>query len=239
MRHLWLPVLLLILLAPSVVALPLQGGISEDVIQPVPDQYRPGQVFDPRSLEKAKVDYWVPVPAWCAGNWTRNTELIEFPDGHRETKPVVSHTAWGMQTDCKNTVWHCYPMPAVGVGVGGGEVCYSIWMSQNYDPPRADMLRYSGEGMSITVDQKTGIIKQVVQSKAIKTVTPNPDGTITSRSIEGVYDEFGKRQISFQGTTRYYKTGNYFPRDKLYSSFVRFLQANGYADRIPRGATVP
>ncbi len=239
MRTLFLLALLLISIAPPAVALPLQGGITEDVIQPVPEQYRPGQLFDPRTLEKAKVDFWVPVPAWCAGKWTRNAELIEFPDGHRETKQIVSTTAWGMQVDAKNTVWHCYPMPAVGVGVGEGEICYSIWMSQNYDPPRPDVLRYSGEGMSITVDQKTKIIKQVVQSKAIKTVTPNADGTITSSSVEGVYDEFGKRQVAFRGMTRYYKTGAYAPRNDLYPSFVHYLQNNGYSDRIPGGATVP
>ncbi|MDZ4837989.1 MAG: hypothetical protein SGJ27_29755 [Candidatus Melainabacteria bacterium] len=236
MRYLFVIALLLTCLAPPVVALPLQGGITEDVIQAVPEQYRPGQYFDPRSLEKSKSNFWVPVPTWAAGLWTRTTELIEFPDGHRESKPVKSSTSWGAQTDGMNTVWHCYPLPAVGVGVGGGEKCYSIWMSQNYDPPRADMLRYSGDGMSITVDERTGIIKQVVQSKAIKTLTPNADGTITSSSVEGVYDEFGKRQLAFRGMTRYYRTGNYAPRNDLFPSFVNYLKANGYSDRIPNGA---
>jgi hypothetical protein len=239
MRYFFLLILLFAVLSPPVVAVPLQGGVTEDVIQPVPDNFRPGQVFDPRSLEKAKADFWVPVPVWAAGQWTRTTELIEFPDGHRETKQIQSTTRWGAQIDAQNTVWHCYPLPSVGMGVGGGEKCYSIWMTQNYDPPRGDMLRYSGEGMSITVDAASGIIKQVVQSKAIKTVTPNRDGTITSSSVEGVYDEFGKRQVAFRGMTRYYRTGNYASRPELFSSFVRYLKDNGYSDRIPRAAGVP
>lgn len=230
--------LLLTWAAPYVVAEPLQGGISEDVIQPVPDRFRPGQVFDPRALESERVDSWVPVPAWAAGQWTRNAEAIEFPDGRREIKQVTSSTSWGMLTDSKNTIWHWYALPSVGVGVGGGEKCYSIWTSQIYDPPRPDLFRYSGEGMSITVDAASGMIKQVVQSKAVKTLTPNPDGTLTSNSVEGVYDEHGRRQIFFRGTTRYYLTGRYQPRPQLMPSFVHYLQSNGFADRIPAGTAV-
>lgn len=224
------------LFAP-VFALPLQGGVSEDVIHPVPDQYRPGQIFDPNSLEKSKVDNWVIVPAWAAGRWTRNVEMIEYADGSRVSRQIQSSTSWGSQVDSANNVWHCYPLPAVGFGQGGGEVSYSIWMTQNYSPPRPDVLSYSGEGMSITVDAKTRRIKQVVQSRALKVLTPNPDGTITSRSTESAYDEFGKRTIAFKGTTVYFKTGPFVPREELRDSFYNYLQSNGMSNYIPRGVS--
>jgi hypothetical protein len=215
-------------------AIPLQGGVSEDIIHAVPDQYRPGQYFDPDSLEKSQVDHWVPVPAWAAGRWTRNMELIQYPDGNQITRQMTSSTSWGSQVDVNNTVWHCYPLPSVGVGEGGGERCYSIWLTQNYDSPRADMLRYSGEGMSITVDARTGIIKQVVQSRATKTLTPNPDGTITSRSSESAYDEQGHRTIAFKGMTQYFKTGPFVPRPEMRESLYKYLQSNGLGSFIPQ-----
>lgn len=219
-------------------ALPLQGGVSEDVIHPVPDQYRPGQIFDPNSLEKSKVDNWVMVPAWAAGRWTRNLEMIEYPDGSRVSRPIQSSTSWGSQVDAANNVWHCYPLPAVGYGEGGGEISYSIWMTQKYSPPRADVLSYSGEGMSITVDARTRRIKQVVQSRALKVLTPNPDGTVTSRSSESAYDEAGKRTIAFKGTTVYFKTGPFVPREELRDSFYNYLQSNGMSSFIPQGVSL-
>lgn len=223
-------------LPEPVLGLPLQGGVSEDVIHPVPDQYRPGQIFDPNSLEKSKVDNWVMVPNWAAGRWTRNVEMIEYADGSRVSRQIQSSTSWGSQIDAANNVWHCYPLPAVGFGQGGGEISYSIWLTQNYSPPRPDVLSYSGEGMSITVDANTRRIKQVVQSRALKVLTPNPDGTITSRSTESAYDELGKRTIGFKGTTVYFKTGPFVPREELRRSFYDYLQANGMSNYIPRGA---
>lgn len=217
-------------------ALPLQGGVSEDIIHPVPEKYRPGQLFDPRSLDQARVDNWVMIPPWVAGSWTRTEELIIYPDGSQVRRQMRSSTSWGSQLDKNNSVWHCYPLPSVGVGEGGGDRCYSIWMTQTYDAPRPDMLRYSGEGMSITVDARTNVIKQVVQSRALKMLTPNPDGTLTSSSSESAYDEFGNRTISFKGMTRYYRTGPFIPREELRESLYNFLQASGLQNYIPQGA---
>jgi hypothetical protein len=212
---------------------PLLGGVTEDIIQPVPERYRPGQLFDPGTLEKERVDNWILVPKWAAGRWTRTVEVIEYPDGSHVSREMKSSTSWGSQTDRNNNVWHCYPLPSVGVGEGGGERCYSIWMTQKYDPPKFDVLRYRGEGLSITVDARTGIIKQVVQSRAIKTLTPNPDGTLTARSSESAYDEFGHRTVAFRGLTQYFKTGPFVPRPELHESFIHFLKTNGFADFVP------
>jgi len=225
--------ILVLFFAMPVGALPLQGGVSEDIIHPVPDQYRPGQIFDPRSLDQARVDNWVVVPSWAAGKWTRDVEVIQYMDGSQTSRKMRSSTSWGSQIDRNNNVWHCYPLPSVGVGEGPGEKSYSIWTTQTYDPPRADMLRYSGEGLSITVDTASGRIKQVVQSRALKSLTPNPDGTITSNSMESAYDEYGKKTIAFRGMTVYYRTGAFSPRPELYESFVRFLKNNQLSNYIP------